>query len=196
MQIDKFNIKSTSGSQANQVIEIDEKKFEKLFNDYFSLLCKFSIRFVRNADIAEEIVKEQFILLWQNRNTLLIHTSLKAYLFATVKNKSIDYLRSRYAKIQSANECVTNEIQEPVDFVLTIEEKEISEVITKAIESLPEKCGIIFSMKRYGEYSNKQIAEALNISEKTVENQITIAFKKLRPILSRCFLVFAAFAFS
>ena len=100
------------------------------------------------------------------------------------------------AKIHFEKDRQTSEIEDPINIVESIEERELSETISKTIESLPERCGIIFSMKRYGDYTNKQISEELNISEKTVENQITIAFRKLRPILSKYFYILAAFNFS
>ncbi len=167
---------------------LNSSNFEELFNEYYTALCRYAIRFVHHPEIAEEIVQDQFIYLWEKRNALTIHTSVKAYLYASVKNKSIDYLRSRFAKVLFVNEELSYEIKTTFDPHSTLEDQELSEIITKAIKALPEKCSIIFSMKRFGELSNKEIAVALNISEKTVENQITIAFKKLRPVLSKCLL--------
>lgn len=171
---------------------LDNVEIEKLFTKLYTELCRYSIRFVRIPEIAEEIVQEQFIYLWEKRDVLTFHTSIKSYLYASVKNKSIDYLRSHYAKIRYVEDEYCINIESPYNLVSAIEDHELTGIITNAIASLPDKCAIILSMKRFGEMSNKQIAEALNISEKTVENQITIAFKKLRPVLSKCLLLACA----
>jgi RNA polymerase sigma-70 factor, ECF subfamily len=182
-----------SNLQKDQRIALDEKSFEKLFNEYAAVLCKYSIRFVRDTDLAEDIVKEVFITLWEKRNSISIQLSLKSYLYASVKNRSIDYLRSRIAKIRFEKDELLNDLTEPVDFSSALEEKEFSEMITKAVEQLPEMCRIVFSMRRFGDFTNKQISEELNISVKTVENHISKAIKKLRPILANYRFLLAAF---
>jgi RNA polymerase sigma-70 factor (ECF subfamily) len=169
--------------------KLDHDTFEKLFKELYPFLCRHSIQFVRQPEIAEEIVQEQFIYLWEKRNELCIHTSFTSYLYAAVKNKSINYLQSKFAKIQYLHEEYSYELKENADPYSIIEDQELTEIISKAMDLLPKKCYIIFSMRRFGDFTNKQIARALNISEKTVENQITIAFKKLRPILVKSILL-------
>jgi RNA polymerase sigma-70 factor, ECF subfamily len=176
--------------------KLDSKEFERLFIQLYAGLCRYSIRFVRKSEVAEEIVQDQFVYLWEKRNELIIHSSFKNYLYVAVKHRSLDYLRSSYAKIKYVEEGVLNNLESPFDLVSVIENQEIDAIITKAISSLPERCAIVFSMKRYGEYSNKQIAECLNISEKTVENQVTIAIKKLQFILSKSVIIAGIVLFS
>jgi RNA polymerase sigma-70 factor, ECF subfamily len=171
------------------MIHIDKTYFEKVFHEFYSSLCRYSIQFVRRPEIAEEIVQELFIYLWDNKNELQIHTSIKSYLYVAVKNRSISYLQSKYTNIQFLSEEASYQLIENTDPHSRLENEELSEIFTKAINSLPEKCYIIFSMRRHGEYTNKEIAHILNISEKTVENQISIAFKKLRSILSKGLLI-------
>jgi RNA polymerase sigma-70 factor, ECF subfamily len=186
MKIFDGNAKSSS---IDQSIKLDKIEFEKHFKQLYSELCRYCIRFVRIPEIAEEIVQSQFIYLWEKREELRFHTSVKSYLYVSVKHRSIDYLRSRYAKIRYVEEGFLNDIESPYNPVSVIENREMKEIIKKAIKSLPEKCAIVFLMKRFGEFSNKQIADILNISEKTVENQITIAIKKLRLVLSKSFIL-------
>jgi len=168
---------------------LDNDTFERLFRDLYTSLCRYCIRFVRRPEIAEEIVQEQFIYIWEKRNELSIHTSFKSYLYMAVKNKSINYLQSKFAKIQYLQGECSYELKENADPHSIIEDQELTEIISEAMDLLSEKCYIIFSMRRFGDFTNKQIARALNISEKTVENQITIAFKKLRPILVKSILL-------
>jgi RNA polymerase sigma-70 factor, ECF subfamily len=193
MQSDLQNNSQDRNLKKDQQVVLDEISFKKLFNEYAAVLCKYSIRFVRDSDLAEDIVKEVFITLWEKRNSISIQLSLKSYLYTSVKNRSIDYLRSRIAKIRFEKDELLNDLIEPVDFPTVLEEKEFSEMITKAVEQLPEMCGIIFSMRRFGDFTNKQISEELHISVKTVENHISKAIKKLRPILANYWFLLAVF---
>jgi RNA polymerase sigma-70 factor, ECF subfamily len=164
----------------NKNNRLDKINFEKLFNELYPALCRCAIQFVRIPEIAEDIVQEQFVDLWEKRESLIIHTSLKAYLYKSVKNKSIDYLRSKFAKIQFVQEEFSHNLREESNPLKIMEEQELDSAITEAIEELPEKCYTVFSLSRFGDLTNRQIAEELRISEKTVENQITIAIKKIR----------------
>jgi RNA polymerase sigma-70 factor, ECF subfamily len=161
-------------------IKLDDDTFEKLFKDLYPVLCKFCIRFVRKAEIAEEIVQEQFINLWKKKDELNIHTSLKSYIYTAVKNRSIDYLRSKFSKLVFVPEEFSHGLVENSDPQKLLEEKEISFIVTEAVNELPEKCYMVFSLSRFADLSNREIAEKLNISEKTVENQITIAIRKIK----------------
>ncbi len=169
----------------NKIIVVNKAAFEWLFNELYNNLCRFSIKFVLIHQIAEDIVQNVFIYLWENRNEIDIHTSYSSYLYKAVKNKSIDYLRSKYAKINFVQEdaaCDSIEYSNPLK---KLEEGELESYITKVISELPEKCSIIFSMSRFGDLTNKQIAENLNISEKTVEAQITNAIKKIKAAMCK-----------
>lgn len=165
------------------ITKLDSGNFEVIFREYYAPLCRYCLQFVRRAEIAEEIVQEQFIILWEKKDAIDIHTSINSYLYKSVKNKSIDYLKSKYARIQfdEPNELTTfSDNPGPQEIV---EEKETWKIIESAIKQLPEKCYAVFSLSRFGGLSNKEIAEELNISIKTVENQVTIAIKKIKEFL-------------
>ena len=166
-------------------LKLDRKVFEELFNALYTPLCRYSIRFVHQAEIAEDIVQEQFISIWDKRDTLVVHTSYKSLLYTAVRNKSIDYLRSKYARMQFVPEDNSFTIQDQSNPLKIVEHTETSEIITKAIKSLPEKCAVVFSLSRFGELSNREVATELNISEKTVENQITNAIKKIKAFVNQ-----------
>lgn len=169
--------------------KLDSNSFDKLFNELYPELCRFSIQFVCIPEIAEEIVQDQFVYIWERRHTIQIRDSYKSYLFKAVKNKSINYLKSRFAKTNFVKEELSYDLSEQTNPLKLIEDKEQTTLVTKALEYLPERCHVIFSMSRFGELSNKQIANELNISEKTVENQITIAIKKLKTLLGEFLVV-------
>lgn len=163
--------------------EGDQEILKYLFNHSYSELVVYSMKFIMNREIAEEIVQDLFIRLWQNRGGLKIEKSVKGYLLAAVRNRSINYLKSKYARIHFVGEDAL--AQRPMHH--TAEEDvtavELQEAIHEAIDSLPVKCRIIFNLSRNAGLSNDEIAGQLNISIKTVQAQIGIAIKKLREYL-------------
>ena len=131
--------------------------------------------------ISEEIVQDAFIYIWEKRENIQIKTSLKSYLFTTVRNKSINYIKNELPKQQlsenlSAASLFINDDEH--------EDQELKIKVQKAIDQLPMKCKQIFILSRYSGYTYKEISEELEISVKTVENQMGIAFQKLRLFLS------------
>lgn len=158
----------------------NHKDFKMLFDEHYIPLCRYSLKFVRQPEVSEEIVQDVFVYIWNKRNEINIHTSAKAYLYKSVKNKSLDYLKSKLARYDFDTDVSTIDAHSSNDPLKMLEEKETITLIEKAIKELPEKCYTVFSMSRFGDYSNKEIAEELGISEKTVENQITIAIKKIK----------------
>ena len=163
----------------------DNKDFEELFEELYESLCRFSYSMVKDTAASEDIVQEQFIYLWEKRDDISIRNSAKSYLFKAVRNKSINYLKEKYANIHFEN---TTEIFDIAEFSTPgheYETQELEKIITLALESLPDRCYHIFSLSRYSPLSNKHISERLNISEKTVENQITIALKKIKSYLDK-----------
>ncbi len=158
-----------------------DKDFDSVFETLYEPLCKFCLKFVHQKDIAEDIVQEQFVYLWENRKRLYNQGSIKSYLYTSVRNKSISFLKSNYYKnkaepLEVVSDINTNYFQPPDNW---LESKELEKIIKNAINELPEKCRMVFTLKRFGELSNKEIADKLKISVKTVENQMTIALKRI-----------------
>lgn len=163
--------------------QLNEDIFRALFDEHYAALYRFCLQFVRNAGAAEEIVQELFVSLWERRYKIQIHTSYKSYLYKAVKNRSVDYLKSRFNQTSFENEPANVFISPDTGPQKKLEDKELLNLVQKAIESLPEKCYTVFSMSRFGELTNNEIASQLNISVKTVESHITIALKKIRSFL-------------
>ena len=165
---------------------IDEHNFDEIYMDFFPRLLRFAQEYVSQED-AENIIQDVFMTLWERRSDLKIHISLVSYLFALIKNRCIDHLRR---KINA--ERGKKKIQEKFDLEMQmklyslesldqmISDSEIEQVITKAIDSLPEKCREIFIRHKVEGKKYKEIAEELQISTNTVENQMSIALRKLR----------------
>lgn len=156
------------------------RAFEQLFKKYYQNLCQFCFHYVKQEETAEEIVQDVFVKLWQLNKQPDFHTSVKAYLYAAVKNGSLNYLKSQFARQQfeghgsQKNELQSENTQETIEF------EELSKLVGEAVAKLPQQCRIIFEMSRTGGHTYQEISKELNISPKTVENQMGIALKKLK----------------
>lgn len=166
--------------------ESDQKAFKRLFYSYAEPLKTFIQYFIHNPEVAEELVLDIFTSLWENREHLDIQTSLKAYLFQAARNKVASYFRSK--KDLAYLEEIPDFDTAQDDVFSLLEVQELSNLLEEAVSLLPERCREIFAKSRYDLLSNKELAENMNISEKTVENQITIALKKIRKFLDEKYL--------
>lgn len=154
--------------------------FDKIYVTYYFRMYRFAKEYVLFDEDAENIVQDVFLLLWEKREVLDIHISLMAYLFSLVKNKCMDHLRHRLVVEEYQHELKAKlSSLESLSYTFNSEE-DIERVLTDAINRLPERCRDIFLKSRIEGKKNREIAEELNISVSTVENQITIALKKLR----------------
>lgn len=161
----------------------NQRILKYLFDHYYSVLVVYSMKFVMSREVAEEIVQELFVRLWQNMESLKIEKSLEGYLLAAARNRSINYLKSKYARIRFAGEDALAQRPNHSTAEEDITAAELKEAIHEAIDSLPAKCRIIFNLSRNAGLSCDEIAGQLNISRKTVQAQIGIAIKKLREYL-------------
>ena len=164
--------------------KLDEVSFEHLFREYFSPLCLFGMKYLKDMDTAKEIVHDVFVNVWSKRNELDLNKSLKTYLFSSVYNRSLNYIRD-HKKFKGVEELRPEYYeQSSYDVSAELEGKELQDQIHKVINSLPERTKIIFLMNRFEGFKYKEIAEKLKISQKTVEAQISSALKILREKLS------------
>jgi RNA polymerase sigma-70 factor (ECF subfamily) len=156
--------------------EGNHKAFECIFKEYYTRLCVYSKKFTLQREVAEEIVQQIFSNIWENKEELSIHTSIKSYLFRAVHNNSLKYLNSKKFeedyKIFNESILLDNSDIQP-DF-------DLSENLYKSIEDLPPQCRKIFILSRFEQYKHNEIAEKLGISAKTVEVQIRRANISLR----------------
>lgn len=161
----------------------DVRAFEDLFNNHCQRLINFSRRYVREKEIAENIVQDVFLRVWQNRSNLDPSQMIHSYLFTSVKNESLKYLRHLDVEHRGEDR-VADSINKEKSPEQEIEGNELTKEIYKAISELPEKCREIFKMNRFDKLKYAEIAKILDISIKTVETQMGRALKKLRERLS------------
>lgn len=137
----------------------------------------FATQYVKDLDTAREIVQVFFVRLWESGHEMQIHSSLKGYLYQSVKNACFNHLNSKYKRMVSAENFPVLAVEN--DVIGHMAEVETRERLYKAIDELPKKCREIFKMSRIRQLRHAEIARELLISERTVEKQIGIALKKL-----------------
>ena len=156
-----------------------------LFDKYYLELCKLSFKYVGRTDIAEDIVQDVFINIWNKRNTLNYTGNIKPCFIKSVINASINYIQSKYARQNFVDESSAISNKSAYNQHDDIVGRELNHLIMDAIEQLPDKCRIIFSLSRFSGLSYKEIAEQLGLSIKTVEAQISIALKRVHEFLTK-----------
>lgn len=178
-----------------RMIEGDENAFKYFFDVYFDDLCNFVNSYIRDEIISEDIVQSIFIHLWEKKDSLPYNCSIKSYLYSASKNKSLNQLRNIKNRNRIAGELFTQPESISDDYAdHFLEFEELKAIISNAIEGLPTQCKSIFQLSRDERLTNKEIADRLGITIKTVENQITIAIRKikdfLRPFYDQIFILF------
>jgi RNA polymerase sigma-70 factor (ECF subfamily) len=158
----------------------DEAAFEQAFKDNYKSLHAYAFTMLRDHAVAEEMVQNVFYKLWDRSESLSITGSVRAYLYRAVHNESLNYLK--HLKVRSEHQLyVSHRMNEGTDSASKkIQLKELEEKLQKALNDLPEQCRTIFQMSRFEELRYREIADQLNISVKTVENQMGKALKILR----------------
>ena len=157
----------------------DAEALKILFNNYYSPLKSYLFLLFKNEVLAENIAQDIFVYLWENRHQIEIRTSFEAYLYTAGRYRGLNQIRDN--KIHSAVLKKVNQSDEK-NFVTNqpIEMQELEAIIEESINSLPQRCQQIFRLSRYEALNYKEIAVILGISVNTVENQMSIALKKLR----------------
>jgi len=154
--------------------------FETLFRSQYSHLCSYANLFLKDLDSAEEVVQEVMFRIWTNRSTLKIETSMHSYLFRAVRNGCMNVLKHQNVRQEYRNrkEHAGPENQQSREDEIIV--AELEQKIREAIDHLPLERRKVFIMSRYEGMTYSQIAEKLEISVKTVENQMGKALKSLR----------------
>jgi RNA polymerase sigma-70 factor (family 1) len=167
----------------------DINAFEELHALFYNSLCNFTFSYLKEKESCEEVVSDVFVALWQKRKELENIRNIKSYLYTCSKNLSIDLIRKNAIRIQPDTNCYEIEIPDIDENLLSpLEMKEFRNNMNNAIEQLPPQCKLIFKMLINDQLAYKEIADVLNLSRKTVEAQIAIAYKKLSVVLKQIYL--------
>ena len=156
----------------------DQKAFDTLFRRYYPMLCAYGHRFVELED-AEEIVEDSLLWIWENRETLVIESSLNSYLFKMVYRRALNKL-AHIDATQRADTRFYEEMQEMLQDTDYYQIEELAKRIEDAVAALAESYREAFVMHRFRDMSYKEIAETLGVSPKTIDYRIQQALKQLR----------------
>jgi RNA polymerase sigma-70 factor (ECF subfamily) len=184
----------------DRIIQGDRKAFDELFRLFYSRLCSFANSYLKDKVIAEDMVQDAFLLLWERHDTLRPDGNVQAWLLTVVKNNIINHINRMKRQVQAEQNYVARITR---DFDLRLASLELcdpeylfsaeaEQLVQKAVDALPEQCRRVITLSRFEDMSNKEIAKKLNISVKGVEYHITNALKKLRVEL-KDYLLFLIF---
>lgn len=166
----------------------DKGAFTELFNRYWEKLITVAYIKLRSSDQAEEVVQNLFIDIWNRRSKIEVHSSFYTYVCGALKYKIYSFIAKEKKEKENLNQLSTKSISRNTEEWLSYEA--LKDDLEKAVLKLPEKCQLVFRLSREAGYSNKEIAQQLNISNKTVESHITKALGHLQGALKSFFFFF------
>jgi RNA polymerase sigma-70 factor, ECF subfamily len=189
MSLSKPQVESQSGSYApsSPMTIGNDAEFEALFRAHHAPLCAFVSRMVGSRAVAEELVQEVFLYLWEHRATWSAHTSVRTYLFTAARNVTLNHLRreklaERAAQSDDGTIALFTRTQLEIEREVALAEFE--RAVKRAIAQLPPRCGEVYALSREQFLSYAEIGAVLGISTKTVEVHMGRAFKLLRKHLA------------
>ena len=172
----------------------DKSTFDTLFRGYYSGLCSYANNYLKSVDISEEIVQEVFVKIWEKHNKIAIHTSIRAYLYQSVFNGCMNYIKgiqtSGFKHVDLDDASIRNELMS-MDLADAEFSKMFSEDVERdldsAISDLPDQCREIFRMCRMDNLSYKEISTRLKVSRSTVKTQMSRAMTRILKQMEKYF---------
>ena len=156
----------------------DESAYQELFRQFYEPLCFFANKYLGDIDAAEDLVQELMSYLYENRDRIVVSTSLKSFLYRSVTNRSLNQIKHENVKRENHKDILHR--SDEVNYEDLMETSELQSRINQLISELPPQCERVFRMSRFEHLSNQEIAEQLGISKRTVETQISKALNILR----------------
>jgi RNA polymerase sigma-70 factor, ECF subfamily len=172
----------------------NKSTFDFLFKSYYSGLCSYAYTYLKSADISEEIVQEVFVRLWEKHQKILIHTSIRAYLYQSVFNGCMNYIKSMqssgFKHVDLEDVSIRNELlsMDVADSEFSrIYSEDVERDLETAISDLPDQCREIFRMCRSDNLSYKEISNLLQVSKSTVKTQMSRAMNRILKQMEKYF---------
>lgn len=160
------------------------KSYKKLFESLYPQLCVFAYKYLNDLEISKDFVQEVFVKVWEDKITFQNENHATGFYYKAVKNKCLNYLKSKQYKVTERYELANLEAYETEEFYMSEAVViETTAVIDKAISKLPEKAAQVIRLS-IEDYTNNQIADELSISINTVKDHKKVAYRKLRGFLS------------
>ncbi len=174
-----------------QIREGNRLAFNALYLRYWENLYRFAYSILKDEDQAKDILQDIFFALWRNREALEIR-SVAAYLYRAVRYEVTRALRN--GRLSAAHEEYLATLPAPHSSESELHLADLEGQLKDSLRELPQKCREVFYLSRFKELSNKEIAQKLNLSQRTVEWHISSALQHLRQSINR-FATLAALAF-
>ena len=178
----------------NRLKQGDKEAFSLLFSAYYKDLVLFGGTFLPDKSTCEDIVQSVFLKLWKDRKTITIESSLKSYLLTSIRNSCLDEIRHRNVMLEHESYILATGSLYDWDTEEYILYSDLQKKLDKALDKLPETCRQAFEMNRFEGLKYREIAQKLEVSERTVEERISKAIELLKRYL-RDFLVWVIFVF-
>lgn len=161
-----------------------EESYKQLFDKYYLQLTIYANKFVNDLDQSRELVQDLFVRIYEKRDQINIHTSLKAHLYQSIRNSCINYIKQRQTQATHHENIKYINNGSDINISEQILETELEYQVLHALKQLPDQCRKVFQMNRFEGLKNQEIADRLSISKRTVETHISKALKILRKELS------------
>lgn len=174
MPLSGFNIQ-------RKIKDGDIGEFERLFTKYYKPLCHYADKIVKDMDTAEDLVQDFFYQFWKNRTSFSLKLSLNAYLYQSIRNNALHYLKHLAVRKNHAI-FVFNEFRDkaPSEIHTDAEFNDLGKLINATLKEMPERCARIFRMNRFEGKKYREIAVILSVSVKTVEAEMGKALQLFR----------------
>lgn len=183
-----MNDKEIQALQEQVALSDDQHAFKILFKHYYTTLFQFAVSIVKVREVAEEIVEDVFIKVWDKRRTLTEIANLRLYLYVAVKHHCLNHVTRRGNTTEldpDQMDVVCAElVPNPEDLLVA---SELLQRVNRSIHELPPKCRVVYKLVKENGLSYKEAGEILNISPRTVENHIAAAIKKIASVLETDF---------
>ncbi len=157
----------------------DKDAYHLVYTNYYKMLVVYAMGFIYEQEVAEDLVQDLIISIWEQDNNFQNISAFKSYLYNSVKNKCLNYIKHQDVKEKYADVLKSTSTHHHIDEDDDVEEQEIYRQLFGIIDQLPERCKQVFEMQMQGK-KNQEIADALEISIETVKTQKKRALKKLR----------------
>jgi RNA polymerase sigma-70 factor (ECF subfamily) len=155
----------------------DIRAFESYYKEHYKTFYLMAFKYLKDPMLAEEVVNDVFMKIWEDGDKISIEISLKSYIYRAVINRSINLMQKVKKEAQIHTDL--SNLNDSGYELRQMEENELKIKLFAAIEKLPEQCKKVFEMSRYEELKQQEIADKLGISIKTVKNHITHALKEI-----------------
>jgi len=171
----------------SRICKGDKKEFKKLFDDFFIPLCVFALKYINSKEDVKDIVQGVFISFWENTPKLHDDKNIRSYLYSVVRNRCLNFIRDNKDTSQDLDI-----LKDEFFFDKSLIETETYHILEQAIKTLPRRTEEVIRLSMKG-LKNKDIAEIMNVSENTIHSLKSIAYKRLKKLLTSYYYLILLF---